>query len=86
MFGYHGAGHHLSGVQHQIFQQCEFRACELNFPVPPSHFPGNLIQLQVGYLKYRAGCVRIAPDESADAGEKFGEDKRFRQIIVGPGV
>ena len=83
----HRAGHDLSGMAHQIFQQAELAGLEVD-PLPgPLHLAGQQVHLEIADRELRLHRGRAAPaQQGLDPRQELGEGEGLGEIVVGAGA
>ncbi|EGE60822.1 transcriptional regulator [Rhizobium etli CNPAF512] len=87
IFEQHGAGHHLAGIFHQIFEQAEFARLQRNFLAAAAHLVGEPVEFEItdaidDILFRRA----LAAAKHLDTRQQFAEGIGLRQVIVATGT
>ena len=83
----HGAGHHLAGMLHQIFEQAELARLQGQFFLAADDAVGEPVEFEIadavdGLFRRTA----LATRQHFDPREQFGEGIRLRQIVVAAGT
>jgi len=76
----------FSLVSGEKLQEAEFGKGEKNFAAFAKGAEGGDVENKIAYLQDILDFRSDAATECADAGEKFGEGKRFGEVVVGTGV
>jgi hypothetical protein len=79
----HGAGHHVAGMAHQIFEQLELLRLQLDLAAAARDPAGHHVDLQIADRK-RALRRRDprAPHQRIEPGSQLAERERLGQIVV----
>src|SRR6185312_2011224 len=86
IFEQHGAGHHLAGILHQIFEQAELARLQQNTLAAALDLARQPVEAQIADLVAGRGFRWTrAPKEHLDAGEQLGEGIGLDEIVVATG-
>ena len=79
----HGAGHHLAGVAHQVFQQAELARLQVDLLPGALHLARQQVELEVldHQLGHRALAL-AAPGQRLDPRQQLGEGEGLGQVVV----
>ena len=87
IFEQHGAGHHLPGMAHQIFEQAEFARLQRDVASGAAHRMRQPVEFQIAGAVDRLGLARTgAAAQHLDAGEQFREGVGLGQVVVAAGA
>ena len=83
----HGAGHHLAGVLHQIFEQAELARLQRDRLAAARDRVAEPVELEVADAEHGLCGVGLPPPgKRLDAGEQLGEGVGLGQIVVAAGA
>lgn len=87
IFQQHGAGHHLPGIFHQVFQQAEFARLQDDLLAGPADLVGQAIEFEIADAVQHILIRRaLATAQNFDTGEQFTKGIGFRQVVITTGA